>query len=209
MTRADVAVIMARGRSRRMGRAKGLVQWVPDGPPLVRIIADTYRAAGIPFLVVTLPDLAAAYGAAVGEGGGGAILPAEPGGDTARTMVLARRFLAGEGVTHLWAHPVAMPLVQESTLVLLRKVSRLRPTEVVRPALNLQPGHPVILPETRVKGFEALDGWREGSVRDLLAGDGFQKTRMVWVDDHGVVSDFDRPEDLPPGSPTSPGRGVT
>jgi hypothetical protein len=65
----------------------------------------------------------------------------------------------------------------------------------------------VILPEARVRGFEALDGWREGSVRDLLAGGGLRETRMVLVDDQGVVSDCDRPEDLPPESPDFPGRG--
>lgn len=204
MTRHDVAVIMARGLSRRMGQDKGLVRLTRNGPPLVRMIADTYRALGLPVLVVTLPDLAAAYRAAVGGDPRTVILTGETGGDTARTMVLARRALAGDSVTHLWAHPVDLPLVKGATLAGLRDVSRLRPAEAVRPVWEERPGHPVILPVDLVEDFEGLARWRDDPVRELLAEAGTGSTFLVPVTDPGVSRDFDRPGDLPPGSPSAP-----
>jgi CTP:molybdopterin cytidylyltransferase MocA len=102
--------------------------------------------------------------------------------------------------THIWAHPVDLPLVVGETIGLLREVSRRKPDRVIRPQFEGVPGHPVILPG---KVLEILDGreeWHDGPLRDFLdwaaAHGRFSAPWAVEVSDRGVRQDFDRPTDL-------------
>ncbi len=189
--RRDWAVILARGDSRRMGAPKGCVVLRDDPRPLLRRVAELHDAAGRALCIVTTPALAALYAP---------LLPRRlrpvwalhpPGGDTAASVLVAAARLAGRA-THLWLHPVDVPLVAAATCELLAAASARRPDAVIVPVVGERRGHPVVAP---------LAAWLDGDpaacdgpMRDLIDAAGIAVIRLP-VTDAGVARDFD----VPPG----------
>lgn len=212
--RRDGVVILARGQSSRMGRPKGLVRLNPDGPCLLRLIVDQYRNLEIPRWVVVHPDHTDLYLSELQDELDVRVITGEEGGDTARTVVQAWRSLLSDGValSHLWAHPVDLPLVTPETFSLLQVESTRHPLEIVRPAWGEQPGHPVVLPANFLQVLDSFPGWEQRALRELLNDyilpSGGPALRVVPVPDQGVVRDFDCPSDLPPDPSTSSDRGA-
>lgn len=207
--RQDVAVIMARGAGRRMGRVKGLVR--PPGweVSFVGRLCGLYARAGMPVVVVAADDDLAAYRTDL-AGTRAHVVAGPRGGDTAMTILLARRHW-GAAVSHLWAHPVDMPLVAPETLVRLLAASRRDPAAVVRPSFAGRPGHPVVVP-VQVLDFlqeseHYLDGPMLAFLEDLVRRDELRPILLAPVADEGTVRDFDAPEDLKdPALPDGPAR---
>lgn len=200
MRRHDQVVILARGRSRRMGRAKGLLRCPrPSRTSFLAAVVAGYRSLGLCGLVVTTPALVEAYAAEIPAASGFRVVDGPAGGDTARTMWRSWS-VGGRRATHLWAHPVDLPLVQPSTLFRLGRASRRFAGHVVRPTWRGQPGHPVIVPTTVLEAPLTAALWRRAPMREVLAlahklGH-IEAPRLVAVGDRGVVQDFDRPTDL-------------
>lgn len=198
------AVIMARGLSRRMGRPKGLLQLEEGGPAFVRIIADLYGDLGIPVDVVTLPENGEALRACLTGSGNVRVLEAGSGGETALTLLSAwREFgIEKDGCTHVWAHPVDLPLVTVETLEAVAEHSRRNASRVVRPTWRGTPGHPVVLPGLILSELESASQWHgeplRGFLEHLQREEGYPVPLNVAVADEGVVRDFDRPGDLDP-----------
>lgn len=190
MKRNDLAVIMARGRSLRMGRPKGLLTVRGTGEPLVARIAALY-AGWADVLVVTLAGLAEDYRGALAGLGHVRVIGETGGDDTARTLCLA---WAGRKGDHdrVWAHPVDLPLVRGSTIDLLSKEAALTPDRAHRPAWNGEPGHPVVIPAALMETLAGDKLYHQGPAGVFLGG----RCDLVEVDDPGVVQDFDSPEDL-------------
>ncbi len=199
-TRLDLVVILARGASVRMGRPKGLLPCPGlESQTFLQTIALKYADLELPMLVVTTPDLVAGYAAVVDAVPRCQVIGRPGGGDTAGTVELVLQE-AEPDLTHLWAHPVDMPLVTPATLQDLWQQSRLNPTSCVRPTHLEVPGHPVVSP---VAGLIPLRGhgiWRSAAMREVIAMSvqlgHIEKTVMVPVADVGVVKDFDTPADL-------------
>lgn len=203
--RSDRLVVLARGRSARMGRSKGLVCLPDDARPLLVRVLDLYRTFGMAGLVVALDAAAADYGNLVRRDRDVEIWPAAGGAGTARTVAIAWAAV-GTSHSHLWAHPVDLPLVRPGTLELLRRSSAAQPARVVRPVYRGRPGHPVVLPCTVLAALDAT--LREagglfavpGDMKDLLRAEPLTACgadlETVAVDDPGVVQDFDDPGTL-------------
>lgn len=198
--RRDVAVVLARGRSRRMGRPKGLCR-LPDDPRcFLARIAALYAALELPLAVVTTPSLQAGYERALrAEGPGRPVLwIARPGGGgTAATVAAALREVPD--ATHLWLHPVDVPAVAVATLRRLRRLSGRRPRAALVPVWEGRSGHPVLLPAAP---FAARAGSPPpGAMRDWLravaadAGAGLALVEVA-VGDPGVATDYDDPASL-------------
>jgi len=202
--RHDRAVIMARGQSRRMGMPKGLLRLDPAGDTFLGILTALYGGLGVPGDVVALAGTADRYRAVMPAGGKGRVLAAEPGGDTALTVLIACRTWRADKIawSHVWAHPVDLPLVRPATLELLRDISRKHPDKVIRPVWEDNPGHPVLLPASALIHLESCILYHDRPLRDYLDADSFDGLRfgpeLVPVGDPGVARDFDRPEDLAP-----------
>jgi CTP:molybdopterin cytidylyltransferase MocA len=200
--RKDRAVIMARGLGARMGAPKGLLRLSPDSPAFVRLIADLYLAAGFGVDVVTRNLTAQAHRDELPDTEVLRVLSAADGGDTARTLLTALRSWRDEAIecTHVWAHPVDLPLVAPASLDLLMKQSQKEPQRVIRPVRQGTPGHPVVLPVKVLEVLDQQESWQEGPLRDfLLHADEeglFPAPLTVEVPDPSVVRDFDRPEDF-------------
>ncbi len=190
--RLDRAVILARGDSARMGRPKGLCR-LPDAPEcfLSRVVR-LYAARNMPVAVVTRPDLLDDYRAAIADLMVADWIGHPRGGGTAATVLAAVAALDGRA-THLWLHPVDLPLVSPDSLDRLAALSDSEPESILVPRHAGRRGHPVLTP---------LAPWRDldpaghpGPMRDLLA---LGPAPLKWVDlpDPGVFRDFDTPGDL-------------
>ena len=202
--RRDRAVIMARGLSARMGVAKGLLRLSADGPAFVRIIADLYLDAGIPVDVVLNKESFEDYRRELPERDDLRVLPAETGGDTALTLLIAWRSCLATEVpcSHFWAHPVDLPLVNAGVLDLMMEHSRRDPDRIIRPVNQGTPGHPVILPGAMLAVLDGKVDLHSGPLRNFLSTTGGPGVPpgpvMVEVGDPGITRDFDRPEDFLP-----------
>lgn len=199
--RRDLAVIMARGRSARMGYPKGTAVLGPGQPPLLAVVDRLYRELDWPRMIVTLEDLMVPYQALLDPDPESVWVAAAPGGDTALTLKTAWDALSGLSLqpTHLWAHPVDLPLVKRHTVAIIREQSRLHPDKIVRPVHEGQPGHPVVLPTCLLPEIfdpsvrTNIAGPMRNLLADLAAGG---RVTALPVTDPGVVRDFDHPEDL-------------
>ncbi len=192
---AAVAVILARGESRRMGRPKGLVRG-RDNVPFVRTIAGLYRGLD-EVLVIAAQGEEDAYRRALSGFDRCRVVEGGPGGETARTLLIARR--ATPGAARYWAHPVDLPLVKCGTLEVLAAAADGNLRAVIRPFHAGRPGHPVVIPAGVLDMLAADPRWEERPFRDFLAAarlEGAPEVVAMPVDDEGTVRDFDRPGDL-------------
>jgi CTP:molybdopterin cytidylyltransferase MocA len=130
------------------------------------------------------------------------VLAAERGDDTARTLLIAwRRFKQEKSAcSHIWAHPVDLPLVTGETLDLLAGCSRRDPDRIVRPVREGIPGHPVILPYDILAALDLRPSFHGGPLRDFISrgvcGGWLADPLGLAVDDEGIDRDFDQPDDL-------------
>jgi len=189
--RRDLALILARGESRRMGRPKGLCVADDDPRPLIVRVAAPYLERDGCVAVITTPDLVDAY-AAVLDDPRVLWIAAPGGGGTARSVLIGRDALA-DRVTHLWLHPVDLPRVRPATLTALAERSGGDPGAAYAPECGGRPGHPVVLPKN-LAGADWPDD-HDGAMRDLFA-DGPGLPNRVVCDDPGVTDDLDTPDDL-------------
>ncbi|PIV80429.1 hypothetical protein COW53_09775 [bacterium CG17_big_fil_post_rev_8_21_14_2_50_64_8] len=198
--RCDLVVILARGDSRRMGTPKGLLSLTEGGPPFAALIAELYRSWADVVLVARHRDVEH-YVVALADMPEVEILGGDPGGETALTLWTGwNHSRCGPQATHIWAHPVDMPLVGAKTVSALAAASRRRSEAVVRPTRNEEPGHPVVLPATLLGELAAHDPWLQRPFREFLAWRSSQPCAPEFLalpdTDAGTVQDFDRPGDL-------------
>ncbi|MFH2053962.1 MAG: NTP transferase domain-containing protein [bacterium] len=190
MRRDDLAVIMARGRSLRMGRPKGLLRVPGTDESFVARIADLY-AGWADVLVVALAGSAEDYRAALAGRSPVQVLGEAGGDDTARTLCLAWAGRRGDPA-RVWAHPVDLPLVRPVTLERLSEAAAQAPDRAHRPVWNGVPGHPVVIPAALVATLAGEGDYHRGPAGVFLGG----RCGLVEVDDPGVARDFDSPGDL-------------
>lgn len=148
-------MILARGTNRRMGRPKGLCQIPGRRECFLAAIERLYREAGFPVAVVTTSAGRQEYEGVVARERSVEWIVGPAGGDTAWTVQMAWRTLAGRAGA-LWLHPVDLPLVQPPTITALIEESTRRPESALRPVHRGIPGHPVILPAVTLT---RLAGW--------------------------------------------------
>jgi len=190
--RSDWAVVLARGASSRMGRAKGLCRLPGDQSSFLAHICTLHRRVGHQVAVVTLPELDVLYRDCVPAGAVDAWILHPAGGGTAATCLAAASGLDGRA-SHLWFHPVDLPLVVEATLRTLADLSRDDPGTILVPRHAGERGHPVVSPLSPWMGLWPAD--HPGAMKDLIDR---CETDLHYADvpDPGIRRDFDYPEDL-------------
>jgi len=121
------------------------------------------------------------------------------GGETGRTLFHGWSAV-NTSVSHLWAHPVDLPLVSDQTIAELRRESIRKPQILLRPEYAGEAGHPVIIPTGKISSAWSGELWREAPMREVIANElkrgHIDEERMVAVTDRGVVFDFDQPDDF-------------
>jgi molybdenum cofactor cytidylyltransferase len=196
-------IILAAGRSLRMGAPKALLR-TPDGRTFVRRLMLTLRQGGIaPVVVVGRPDDGALRAEVEQEAGRYIVnADADAGGQLSSLVAgldeVDRAELGGVMVT-----PVDAPLVSAATVTTLLAVFDTTFAPVVRPRLRGRHGHPVIFSRALFDELRRAD--RTVGAKAILRAHAAAVIN-VDVDDAGVVDDVDTPEsyrvvlDRPPQS---------
>jgi molybdenum cofactor cytidylyltransferase len=203
-------LILAAGRSSRMGRPKALLPCGPGGDSFLGTLVTTLANGGITDLIVVgrprdepLEAELARVRAASAVGIRLRFVE-NPGAEAGQlsSVLAGLRQADRPGVRGLLWIPVDMPLIAAATVAQLLAVFDASGAPIVRPAYRGAHGHPVIVARAlfdELRRANPSDGARAvvrahaGSIAD------------VEVDDPGVVVDVDTPEDY--ARLVSPSRG--
>ncbi len=182
-------LILAAGRSTRMGRPKALL---PLGPgTLIEQAVALFREAGLRDILAVVghrrEKLAALLGAA------GARVVVNPHYDAGMfSSVQAGVGQLDPAATGVFVLPVDVPLVRPWTLRHLGAVFAARPTRILVPTFAGQPGHPPLIPAALAPEIAAFRA--PGGLRAFLTSRR-ERLQAVEVPDRHVLFDVDRPAD--------------
>jgi molybdenum cofactor cytidylyltransferase len=181
-------LVLAAGRSTRMGAPKALVRFA--GRPLVEhvLVPPLFRGFG-DVVVVLGPDAEAVYPIVARLGFRHLVNPDPDRGRTGSVQAGLRALRAT--VRAVFVQPVDCPIIRPQTYLAL--AAALGSADVVVPVYRGKRGHPPLLSVKIVPHI--LAAGPDEPLRDLLQArdvDG----RLVEVDDPGVLLNIDRPEDL-------------
>jgi molybdenum cofactor cytidylyltransferase len=189
------AIILAAGKSERMGRPKALLP-IEDSTFLERIL-KLYAGSAVGRVVVVL------------RGDGGPVpqdpIPVNP--SPGRILTVANPDPEGDQLSSLLAgiaalepfhpagaavHPVDHPLVLPGTVELILDAAARNPRSIVIPVCRGRRGHPVVFPSGL---FGAMKKIPPGmGARAVLRDPGADVVEVV-TDDAGILADIDTPED--------------
>ena len=184
----DVAgIVLAAGRSARMGRSKPLLEI--GGETFVARAVRSLREGGCAPVLVVMPAGDGAVAGAAREAGALVVDNPDPASEQIDSV---RRGLEGVPATAGAAAvlPVDHPLVRPATVATLVARWREEPRRIVRPVHDGRPGHPTVFPRP---AWEALRGDLPRGARSVVE-DPAHPCEDVAVEDPGVVADIDTPE---------------
>ncbi len=194
---APIGVLLAAGRSRRMGRTKQLMPWTDGGAtrPLVAAAFDAI-APCCRAMIVVLGHEADAIAAALAPRAFTRVNadPDAPMFESIRAGLAAARAL--DPTADVLLHPADHPRVAPGTLTtLLRARDPARAVmPVVADASGDRGGHPVLIGHQLTSRLLALEA--PGGLRQLWLAEPHLCIRIP-VTDTGVLLDLDTPADLP------------
>ena len=187
-------VILAAGRSTRMGRAKALLPCTADGETFVRRLARTLSAGGVQEVLVVgradavdLRNEVAAMAAPVR-------FVENAGADAGQLSSVIAGLDAADapGTRGLLVTPVDAPLITAGTVAALLGVFGSTGAPIVRAVYRGKHGHPVVFSRAVFDDLRRADP-EAGAKAVLRAHE--RAIVNVEVDDPGVVSDVDTRED--------------
>ena len=186
-------IVLAGGRSSRMGRPKALLPIGGNGETFFDRVTRTLLDAGLDHVVVVVGADAEAIRAAVAPRAGVRIVD-NPDHERGQLTSLVAGLDAIEGghVEAALMTLIDVPLVSSATVRTLLSERRSRPAPIIRPVSNGRHGHPVIFDRALFVELRAADP-RQGAkpvVRSHAAA-----IVDVPVDDEGAFTDIDTLED--------------
>lgn len=180
-----LGIVLAAGRSRRMGRTKALLRLGERSFLRAAVEALCDGGCGAVVVVAAAADVAAEARSA------GARVVWNPARDAEQVDSLRLGLAAASrGATAALVLPVDHPLVTPATVRSLLSVHEGRPGVIARPAFGGEPGHPTLFPRTLWPAL--LDPTLPRGARSVV-DDRATETVDVPVDDPGVVADIDTP----------------
>jgi molybdenum cofactor cytidylyltransferase len=183
------ALVLAAGRSTRMGRPKALLPVGADGQTFVELLTSTLVAGGIDDVVVVVGREADAIQARLGLGARIVINP-DPDRGQLSSVIVGLDVVDRPGVLAVMVAPVDQPFVSETTVRLLADAWRRNRPPIVRPVRDDRHGHPVIFDR---ETFDALRAARlEDGARSVVRAHA-ARAYEVAVDDDGAFADIDTP----------------
>jgi xanthine dehydrogenase accessory factor len=195
-----LGIVLAAGRSERMGRPKPLL---PHGErSFLRAAVDTLADGGCARVVAVVASREAELEARTA----GAVVVWNDAMASEQVASLRLGLGAAEGgVTGALVLPVDHPLVATATVEALLAAHAARPDSVVRPTRGGRPGHPTLFPRSVWPAL--LDADLPDGARSVVE-DPTTETLDVPVEDDGVLADVDTPSAYerylgspPPSSP--------
>lgn len=187
------AIILAAGKSERMGRPKALLPLTTGDTFLTRIIA-TLREAGVDDIVVVLGHEPEVIVAVLDERDVSARVVINPDYEAGQlsSTIAGLDVIDRPGVVAALVAPVDMPLVAPATVRALLDRYRQTGAEVVRPARGSRHGHPMVIDRSL---FDVLRNADPSVGPRLVIRAHASATGDVEVDDDGAFLDIDTPEE--------------
>jgi molybdenum cofactor cytidylyltransferase len=189
-----IGVLLAAGRSTRMGRPKQLLPWPPNSPdakPLVAAAFDAIACVCDEMLVVVGHDADAVI-AALGEREFG-VVAVDPFAQMFASVKAGLAVARGiDLTTNVLLYPADHPEVLRETLDLLVQIAAEQPGRAVMPTFGGAGGHPVLIAAELAVDIVSYEG--PGGLRQFWI-DHAQRCVRQEVDDRGVVFDLDTPAD--------------
>jgi molybdenum cofactor cytidylyltransferase len=190
------AVILAAGKSTRMGQPKALLA-LPGGDTFLTRIIRTFEDAGVDDVVVVIGHEAEAIAASVAERG------------LAPRIVVNRQYESGQfssflaglraidrpGVQALLLTLVDVPLVSSTTVRAVIDRYRANHAPIVRPVSSVRSdlhGHPVLMDRTLFDALRATDP--SNGAKPIVRAHASPAGDVI-SDDEGAFLDIDTPED--------------
>ncbi len=187
------AILLAAGASARMGQPKAGLRLPSSGLTFAAAAVEALRASGVDTVTVVAGAHPEAVSAAV-EGLPNVRVVVHDGWAAGQLSSLRAGLAAvdGDDVEALLVTLVDCPLVQPATVRLLIETWQRTRAPIVRPAIGVRHGHPVIFDRVTFDDLRAapLDVGAKAVIarwRDAIVN--------VAVDDAGVLADIDTPED--------------
>jgi molybdenum cofactor cytidylyltransferase len=184
------AILLAAGQATRFGRCKQLTPI--EGQPLLGHVLDTLRRSRVDEILVVLGAYADEIRKQVDLGGARVVLNPDFAAGMSTSIQAGLRALesTAEAAMIVLAD---QPLVTSATLDTLIGEYRRRGGRVTLPTYNGLRGNPVIVDRAL---FPELMELRGDTGCRAIFGDHADSIVKVAVDDRGVVTDIDTPEDL-------------
>lgn len=185
------ALVLAAGRSTRMGRPKALLSVTRVGETFVERLVGTLVAGGIDDVVVVAGEQASAIRARLGFRARVVVNPDVDQGQLS-SIVVGLDVIDRPGVSAVMIAPVDQPLVSETTVRALAEAWRRTRAPIVRPVREGRHGHPVIFDRTLFDELRAADPAQ--GARAIVHAHA-ENLADIAVDDDGCFADIDTPAD--------------
>ena len=185
-------VVLAAGRSTRMGRPKALLPAGPDGETFVGRIVRTFRAAGVEEVVVVAAGVAEEIGRVLAQEQPPprVVVNPDPGRGQFSSLQIGLRAVSRPGVGGAMVTLVDVPLVSAGTVERLLAVHRGTGAPLVRPEREGRHGHPVIFDQSLFREIIAAPA---GSTAKAIVAAHRRESVSVPVAEDGPFRDFDTP----------------
>jgi molybdenum cofactor cytidylyltransferase len=186
-------VILAAGRSARMGRPKALLT-CPDGRTFVRALIDALHGGGVhaPVVVVRGDDGALRREVAAAGAAGVVVNENADRGGQLSSLIAGLDAADGPGVRGVVVVPVDAPLVTSDTIATLIAVFSATGAPIVRARFESRNGHPVVFSRALFDDLRRADP--QAGAKAVLRAHASAIVN-VDLDDAAVIADIDTPED--------------
>jgi molybdenum cofactor cytidylyltransferase len=180
------ALLLAAGRSERMGRCKQLLPLA--GKPLVRHCLDTLIRAGLRDIVVVLGPAGREIAQVIHD------LPVTIVENTSPASDMAESVRAGLAAVADDTQAVLVcladhPLVTAATVRAITGRLDAHPDKIIIPVCNGKKGHPTLFPRFAIAEIHTVP-----TLRDIVNRDR-ERVMLLPLADAGVTADIDTPED--------------
>jgi CTP:molybdopterin cytidylyltransferase MocA len=186
------ALILAAGRSERMGRPKALLKHVFTGRTFVAHLISTAREAGLPAIFVIGRSANVELEAEVNEMGVALLVNAAPDRGQLSSIMVGVEAAERLAASAVLVMPVDVPLVTSTVLSRVLTAANRSEAQIVRATHAGQHGHPVLFKRSVFGELRSADP--SIGARAIVRADP-ARVLDVEVSDPGVVLDVDTPED--------------
>jgi molybdenum cofactor cytidylyltransferase len=186
MSGTVAAIVLAAGRSARMGRCKQLLPL--GGSTVIGRCVNALVAGGAGEIVVVVSETGREVSEAVRGYPVRIAVNHLPGGDMSSSVRAGRDSLTG-GESGVIVHLCDYPLVSAPTMNRMITEHRNSPDSIIIPCNRHRRGHPLLFPRAILDELE-----RDQILRDLVHRNP-DRSACIDVDDPGVLLDMDTPED--------------
>ena len=187
------AIVLAAGRSSRMGRAKATLP-AGDGHTFLTRIVQTFRDAGIDDVIVVVGHEADAIAQSFSESGLPARFVVNREYDRGQwsSMLAGLNAIDRPGVAAVLVTLVDVPLVSAATVRAVCESYRVTHAPIVRPTSGERHGHPLLIDRSV---FAALRGADPTTGAKPIVRAHASPAGDIPIDDEGAFTDIDTPEE--------------